>query len=204
MKNRALWLKIAISFIFLFVGLVANYYATIYATEKAGNPVTDLILSNIPTFDVDGSFVVGPILFWLFIAGILLRHPRKIPFALKSIGFLLVIRSLFMTLTHIGPFPERLIMSNDVLGLFSSGGDLFFSGHTALPFLMALIFWHNRTMRVFCLIASAFFGIIVLLAHVHYSIDVAAAFFITYSIYHLSTLIFKQDLADFRSAGAKI
>lgn len=41
--------------VFLF-SLMLNYYASIYATEKAGSAVPDLIISNVRVFNVD--FVV--------------------------------------------------------------------------------------------------------------------------------------------------
>jgi hypothetical protein len=51
---------------------------------------------------------------------------------------------------------------------FSFGGDLFFSGHTGLPFLMALLFWENLRLRVLFIASSVFFGIIVLMGHILY------------------------------------
>jgi hypothetical protein len=51
------------------------------------------------------------------------------------------------------------------------GSDLFFSGHTGLPFLVARLGIASVLSR-----ADAFFGSIVLLAHQHYTIDVLAAF----------------------------
>jgi hypothetical protein len=41
------------------------------------------------------------------------------------------------------------------------------------------------------------FGVIVLLSHLHYSIDVFAAFFITYSIYHIALKLFDRDYEFF-------
>jgi membrane-associated phospholipid phosphatase len=75
----------------------------------------------------------------------------------------------------------------------SFGGDLFFSGHTGMPFLLALIFWEDKWTRFLFLGFSIMFGIVVLLAHLHYSIDVLSAFFITYTIFHLALYIFKKD-----------
>ena len=72
-------------------------------------------------------------------------------------------------------------------------GNLFFSGHAGFPFLMALIFWDKKFWRWFFLIATVAFGVAVLLAHVHYSIDVFAAPFIVYGIYVITAKLFPHD-----------
>lgn len=203
--DRRFVIALVASLVLVAASLIANYYAATYATGRESNFVTDIILSNIPVFDVDNYFVYGPIIFWAIIAAILLIDPKKIPFTLKSIALFVLVRSIFITLTHIGPYPDHTVL--DIAGpewlrqlsstsnffLFSSGGDLFFSGHTGLPFLMALVFWRHHFIRALCLIASIFFAVVVLLGHLHYSIDVLAAFFITYSVYHIALRLFKND-----------
>lgn len=182
------------------LSVVANYYAGAYATERASNSVTDLILSNIPVIDVDWYFVYGAISLIVLVAIILIIHPRRIPFALHAMALFYFTRAVFVTLTHLGPFPMQApldFQSQLILHAFG-GGDEFFSGHTGAPFMLALIFWHERPWRWFFLACSTFFGIIVLLGHYHYSIDVLSAFFITYSIYHLALWLFPKERAIFR------
>lgn len=182
------------AFILLIISLIINFYAGEYATRYTSNPVTDIILSNIPVFNLDMLFVEGALVLILFISIVCIYYPQKIPFTLKTIALFTIIRSVFITLTHIGPFPTHAIIDPaSLINYFSFGGDLFFSGHTGLPFLLALIFWENKFLRITFICASVFFGIVVLLAHLHYSIDVFAAFFITYSIYHLAEKFFVQD-----------
>jgi hypothetical protein len=122
---------------------------------------------------------------------------ERFPFAIKTLSLFIVIRSIFISLTHIGPFVDQIQWSSNILSKFSFGGDLFFSGHTGIPFLFALIFWDVKLMRYVFLALSAFFGTIVLMGHLHYSIDVLSAFFITFSIYHIAEFIFQKDLALF-------
>ncbi|MDE1975044.1 MAG: hypothetical protein KGI49_00840 [Patescibacteria group bacterium] len=203
-EKKYVW-SLILAFALLVASLVINYFAAMYAVERASNPVADIILSNIPTFDVDWAFVYGPIIFWVIISLYLVYDPKRIPFTIKSIALFIVIRSAFITLTHIGPFPDHISLDvagmdlfgrltrGDLFFVFSAGADLFFSGHTGFPFLLALIFWNDKTMRWFCLVSSVFFGIVVLLGHLHYSIDVASAFFITYTIYHIAIKAFPTD-----------
>jgi hypothetical protein len=198
-RNRGLVASSVLSIITLCIAFFFNYYMSVYATERASGAVADIILSNIPVFDVDGIFLYGPVLFWLGITILVLRYPNKIPFTVNCISLFVIIRAGFVTLTHIGPFPTAGTI--DWLGLvrfIDSGADLFFSGHTGLPFLMALVFWDMPVVRRICLYSSVFFGLIVLMGHFHYSIDVASAFFITYTIYTITLRIFKRDLAFFR------
>jgi len=202
LSDRKFLFSLITAFLFLVVSVTVTYFSIQYVNEKASNPVTDIILSNIPVFDVDGIFVFGPVIFWLIIAlYVVFFEFRKIPFMLKSIALFVVIRAIFITLTHIGPFPDQDLsgISNSFLSVFTSGSDLFFSSHTGLPFLAALIFWENKYVRLFCLMSSFFFGAIVLMAHLHYSIDVAAAFFITYTIFHLAKKWFKKEQNFFKT-----
>lgn len=176
------------------VSIIINYYAGMYATRQASNSVTDIILSNIPVFDVEWIFVYGSFLLIVFILTLLILQPKYIPFTLHSLTLFILTRSLFISLTHIAPFPSQTALE---LGALSSkfifNGDLFFSGHTGIPFLMSLIFWRERVLRYVFIVWSIVFGITVLMGHLHYSIDVLAAFFITYVIFHISEKIFKKE-----------
>lgn len=190
--------SLVFSFLFLFISLYVNFTAGTYATESASLPVTDIILSNIRVFDVDLIFIYGPFVLFLIVAIIACYNPNKLPFTIKSIALFTIIRSIFISLTHLGPFPTQAITTGgNFISKFTFGGDLFFSGHTGIPFLMALIFWQNKQLRYFFLAYSIFMGTVVLLGHYHYSIDVLAAFFITYSIFHISVLFFKKDWVMF-------
>jgi membrane-associated phospholipid phosphatase len=58
---------------------------------------------------------------------------------------------------------------------------------------MALIFWNKFPVRVVFLSLSLVFAVAVLLAHVHYSIDVLAAPFMTYGIFEIARYFFPRD-----------
>jgi len=191
---KGFFLSICGALILLMVALWANFHAGQYATREASNPVTDLVLSNIRVFDVDFLFVYGPLVFWTFVVGLCALEPKRFPFVIKSMALLILVRSVFITLTHIAPFPTRLDVGLSFMSsYFTFGGDLFFSGHTAYPFMIALAFWEKKKFRILFLAVSVLFGVVVLAAHLHYSIDVLGAFFITHSVFHISEKVFKKD-----------
>ena len=199
-KHRLLWPQrsflfgVVMGFLFLVVALLGNYYANSYTLTHASNPVTDLLLDNIPTVNVDFIFKQGVFIFLATLAVILLYEPRRIPFVLKSIALFYAIRSIFITLTHLAP-PLHMSYVNpaDFMYAISSGGDLFFSGHTGLPFLLALIFWDSARLRYLFLTCTAIAGTATILGHFHYSIDVFAALFISFGIFHMAKAIFRES-----------
>jgi len=187
---------------------VIDSYAVNYVNETVSNSVTDIILSNTPVFDLDGFFVNGAMILVVFIAYVLLWDPKRMPFSLKTIAIFVIVRSVFITLTHIGPFPVHAVVNpsttsfiEDIIGqkMFSSfflGNDFFFSGHTGLPFLMAFLYYDRVWLRSIFMLASVFFGVVVLLTHLHYTIDVLSAFFISYGIYRMSRIFFSEEMPE--------
>jgi hypothetical protein len=182
------------AFCFFLVSLIVNYYASHYAYVKKDNPVTDILLDNLPVVNMDNAFVIGTWIVVIFIIILLLSNPKKIPFTLKAMSVFIIIRSIFVMMTHLGPSPLNTLSEPSEIGrAFSMGADLFFSGHTGMPFLFALMFWQNSKLRVVFLTISILAAAGVLLGHIHYSIDVASAYFITHGIFLLSTRWFKKD-----------
>jgi len=189
-----------VGLIFLALSLVVNFAANIFATNRIGSSINDIILDNIPTFDVNLVFFEGFAVFLAFVFFLAVKKPQRAPFILKSFAVFVLIRSAFIILTHMGPPANELFFDPGAISnKLTVGGDLFFSSHTGLPFLAALLFWEDKTLRYLFLVLSLVFGTAVLLGHLHYSIDVFAAFFITYGIYHIARTFFKKDLEMFDS-----
>lgn len=186
--------KFYLSGFLLLLSCIANYYAGTYAAREASSSVTDIVLSNTRIYDVDGMFIYGAFLLVAFITLLCIARPRRILFVLFSLSTFIFTRSVFISLTHIAPFPQRTHLDlGTVTSKFIFGSDLFFSGHTGIPFLMALVFWKERPLRYIFLAWSVFFGTIALLGHLHYSIDVLSAFYITFTIYHMASYFFPAE-----------
>jgi hypothetical protein len=183
---------------FLIMSLIIQFFVSSYVTRSGSGSVTDIILSNTRVYDVAGIFVWGTVVLLVLGFFIAVMHINKVPFAMKSIALFTLIRAVFVSLTHISPFPTHILISSpffnkEVFSGILTGNDLFFSGHTGIPFLLALMCWDNKKLRYFFLGFSVLFAFVVLLGHLHYSIDVLSAFFITYTIFDICKFFFKKD-----------
>ena len=201
--NRAYVRSVCEGAAFLAASSIAIFAAVTYATVHASNPVTDFVLSRVGPLNVRFLFIYGTFTAFAFTAGLLAWRPNRLPFALKAMALFLLVRAVFVALTHIAPSPIDPQTPAPFFNSIFYGSDLFFSGHTGMPFLAALAFWHIPQWRIFFLGLTAFFGCVVLLGHYHYSIDVLAALFITYGVFQASVWLFGRDYALFRSSESQ-
>ena len=199
-RERTFFFRL-LSGVLVFAGsLISVFLSARYATVVASNPVEDIILSNTPVYNVEWLFVYGAFAAVIFtIIMVLWYKLPAAPFVLRTGALFLFIRSIFVSLTHVSPYPYRLLVTHDFLSsvrvtqTFFTGDDLFFSGHVGLTYLMALLMWEDPILRNVYIGISIMFAIVVLLGHLHYSIDVLAAYFITYTIFIMATKLFKKD-----------
>lgn len=178
----------------IFAGIL-SYVTISYAEKVASNSLSDLFLDNLPQLNLFWFRTIGVTIMFLsvLIAGLL--RPKYLPILTKSIASMYIIRALFIPLTHLKIYPSKLLIpeSYSIFSNATPGNDLFFSGHVSFPFIVALVFWKHKKTRYFFLLFSAISGIAALLAKTHYSIDVFAAPFITYSIFKIVEKIFPND-----------
>lgn len=184
----------------LFISFYICNCAGEYATDVAGHAVRDIFLDNIAMRDMTYIHVHAALSFWIIFTIYIFTRPETLPFVAKTAATFILVRSAFICLTHLGAPPNNLIIPPNFSSFFLFTGDLFFSGHVGGPFMLMLIFWENIKLRYFYLAASLFFGYVVLAGHIHYSIDVFAAPFITYGVYQFSRFAFAKDYRFFEQA----
>lgn len=205
-KHKLFWCDTTIlkhlllSVILLISSLLLIYFARSYTGDYLNNVVPDLLLDHLPVLNVGYIFFQGAFIFLVGLIVMLLWEPKYIPFVLESSALFFFMRAFFMIMTHLSaPATEyyRYIdhdkHAQNVVFTISSGNDLFFSGHAGFPFLLALIFWHQKSLRYIFLVCSLVGSTAVILGHLHYSIDVFSAYFIAYGIFEASKYLFKKE-----------
>ena len=189
--------KIFFALILLIVATLFDFAAGDYLTDHAGSyvSVSDLILNNFGPYDLSFIFV------WLFIIVIaifflypLVFNPKKLHYSISMFSFLLIVRSVFIMFTHLRVPSDAIAVSfPSIIQFLNFQNDLFFSGHVGVSFLGFLVFRNeNKILSYFMLASSIILGVVVLLMHVHYSIDVFSAFFITYGVYVIGNKLIKR------------
>jgi hypothetical protein len=164
-----------------------------YIEKREGAYLHDLILQAIPPVDVS---IPTFLIIWSISGLVIVRMIQNPAFALlmlSSFTLLCIARMVSITMVPLDP-PDGLIKLNDPLTSMVYGGkdkfmtkDLFFSGHTSNMFLMCLCLT-KKTDKYLAFLATLAVAILVLVQHVHYTIDVLAAFFFTYIIYRVSKI----------------
>lgn len=196
LKEERYFQRFIISLIFLAVALYINYLLGTYVESTNGPALPDTILDHLEPVNF------GPMPIYLHRAAVtlllmymLFARPTKLTFGLKAICLLIIVRSFTMVLTNLGLPAGRI---PDEVGLahvesINFTKDLFFSGHVAFSFLGYLLLRSEGIIKYFMLISSLILSFIVLAMHLHYSIDVVAAFFFTYGVYKITAYLFKKD-----------
>ena len=197
-------IKFIVVWLLIFPLLTVFHVFFAFIEKREGIELSDWLLEQLPVHNVS-----LPVFLFIWGAALLaiircIKSPQILLLLLWSYLLVSLSRMLCIWLVPLNA-PPHLIPLVDPLTNFFYGKqyvtkDLFFSGHTGLPFLAALAFWHIPQWRAFYLALTAFFGAVVLLGHYHYSIDVLAALFITHGVFQISCWLFGRDNALFRSS----
>lgn len=159
---------------------------------------------------------------WLIL---LLFEKRAALLYLKTGALLSILRGVFIPLTNLGPplgggaspaIQQSLSQGWDAgfflnqflpVGIFWGAGqnsafyltqDLFFSGHTAVTFLLALLPVEKRWIKIFFVMYHLLTVAVLLLTRIHYSIDIFAAYFFVLVLLRFTRNGFKVRLSENR------
>lgn len=150
---------------------------------REGFQINDILLSTLPAKDCSEAIFI---LIWSCVALATIRflnNPMLFIVFLWSYVLLCLTRIITISLVPLnapdGLIPLRDPLSNYFYGQVFITKDLFYSGHTATLFLIFLCLEKKRD-KLMVLLATAVVGLLLLVQHVHYSMDVLAAPFFAY------------------------
>ncbi|HWD87970.1 MAG TPA: phosphatase PAP2-related protein [Mucilaginibacter sp.] len=164
-----------------------------YIQKRQGVVLNDWLLARIPAHDVSVPIFA---LIWGMALLILVRAIKDPSIYITycwTLIFVYLVRFVTLSLVALDP-PVGLVPLIDPLsGVFSGPSvitkDLFFSGHTSTMVLIFLCL-QKRTDKLIALIAAFAVACLLLVQHIHYTIDVLAAPVVVYPCYRLTRYLF--------------
>ena len=174
--------------------LVAVYICTyffFYYIEHLpeGTVLNDWILKKLPAEDVSVPIVIleSSVILLLIIRSI--TDPDLFLSFLIAVIFVLIFRIITIDITRFNS-PIGLIELKDPISdvVYKSGfikRDLFYSGHVSILFLIFLCL-HKKADKYYALFGVVAVGLLILIQHVHYTVDVVSAPFFSLGCFSLS------------------
>ena len=150
-----------------------------YIEQRRGISLKDPVISILPASDYSIPIFI---IIWTNALLILLTFIKNANILLKfmvAYSIITIMRLAFIYFMPLEPpiglIPLKDPLSNTFYGASFITKDLFFSGHTSTLFLIFLSL-NNHKFRIFSLIGTCLVGFLLLLQHVHYTIDIIFAF----------------------------
>jgi hypothetical protein len=162
--------------------------------QRHGVVLQDRLLELIPPTDVSiPTFVI----IWsmtLFMWLRCIQDPSIFIVFLVCFILLMLSRMISISLVPLDPPPGLIPLKDPLSNIFYGGTnvfvtrDLFYSGHTSIQLMMFFSF-RKKLDKLLALVSTFAIASFVLIQHVHYTIDVAAAFVFSFLIYLLGKRI---------------
>ncbi|MBN2746630.1 MAG: hypothetical protein JXR34_07865 [Bacteroidales bacterium] len=184
LKNRYFYIGLLMLITGIQLNFLSQSYLQQYVNEGKTLPVlTDIILDNLPYWDIDYLYDIFSLVS-IFTIAVYIIHRRKysiLPYVFLLCGMFHITRGVFIVLTPLG----NPAMFDGTQGLFNGFSKyelgVYPSGHVGIAYLY-FILCSDRYYRI-VLLASVFVIIGALfLSRGHYSIDILSGIFFAYAI----------------------
>jgi len=205
---RALWPVIVGALAFRAACYAVMTAAAVWNERRPAPALPDLVLSAVPYVDAvaRANYVLWLVAYVPLALALLWSAPRLFARYTVTGGLVSLARGATLLLTGLGApppqvggagiagrtFGEVFLSLLSPWQVFAEGAmrayltqDLFFSGHTATTFLLVLYVWRSPRLRIAALAAHLLVVASVFLSHLHYAIDVAGAYAVTFAIFAL-------------------
>jgi hypothetical protein len=166
-----------------------------FLETREGVVFIDPITGNMPVLTLDALTFIAIYSAHLLAIILALLKPEKFFQLLLGYLFVYFFRIIAQYLMPLDP-PDGIVPLHDPFLIWFSDGqiinkDLFYSGHTSTTFMIFLI-TDNIKAKAYIFIALLFVIFGILMQRVHYTVDVYAAFFFTFTAYRLGLYIIKK------------
>lgn len=206
---RAAWAAVLLALALRLASYAAMTAAAVWnELRPAPAALPDLVLTHVPYVEwvARGNYVLWLGIYLPVAAALLWVSPRAFVRYNVTGALVSLLRGATIAMTGLGaPDPARAgpgISGHDPWQafvelvspwqVFANGSmrayltkDLFFSGHTATTFLLLLYVWRWPRLRWPALLGHVLVVASVFLAHLHYTIDVAGAYAVTFALFAL-------------------
>ena len=189
--------KITIAFALNIPVLIFFPFFFQYIEQRNGTRVSDILLDHIHAADVSVPifFIIWSTAFFTLIRAV--YEPEIFITFLFAFFFLSISRIITILLVPLAAPPNLIPLIDPLSNTFYGGHfitkDLFYSGHVATQFLMFLCL--KKTLdKWLTALSTTMVAILVLVQHVHYSVDVLAAPAFAFICYKLGAKIAKKGL----------
>jgi len=170
-----------------------------YIQKREGYVLGDFVLERIKAHDVSIPLFITMWCTALLITTRAIFKPYVLLLFLWAFIFLSAFRITCIWLVALNPPPGLIPVSDPITNLVYGKSfvtkDLFFSGHTAAMFLIFLCL-EKKWDKIAALAATVVVGILVLIQHIHYTIDVVAAPIFAFLSYYIARKITGRINAD--------
>lgn len=179
--------------VLLAVMVVLTYYFFNYIQyRKQGIVLNDWVLRMLPAIDVSVFIIFlmsSVVLLYILRSAI---NPNMVITFLIAYILLLATRIITISITRLLAPPELIVLKDPMGSLLYPSKfitqDLFYSGHTATLFLFYLCST-KKIDKYYMLLATISVGILLLIQHVHYTVDVVFAPLFAFGCFWLSKRI---------------
>lgn len=172
--------------------VLTGYFFSYIQYRKQGVVLNDWVLKMLPAKDVSVfiiSIMSSVVLLYVFRCAV---NPNMVITFIMAFVFLLATRIITISITRLIAPPELIILRDPMGSLLYPSRfitqDLFYSGHTASLFLFYLCST-KKIDKYYILLATISVGILLLIQHVHYTVDVVCAPLFAFGCFWLSKRI---------------
>ena len=164
-----------------------------YIQKRKGAVLNDWLLARIPPHDVSVLIfgLIGAMALLILIRAI--KDPSIYITYCWTLIFVYIVRFVTLSVVALDPPPGMVPLVDPISSFFSGNAaitkDLFFSGHTATMVQIYLCL-QKRTDKIIALSAAFAVACLLLVQHIHYTIDVLAAPMVVYPCYRLTRYLF--------------